>query len=131
MRYHLFQKFFGKMVKIKETSLLSQLCWFSINNHCKSFRLMVFLIFSFMFSNCRALFSSHLLPEKLHTKLSKFALDCQNFAGQTVWFSKLLNSFAFWYSAQCFYREGHAYIVKNPMVCLMGPTTKFLWFWDG
>ena len=26
MRYHLFQKFFGKMVKIKETSLLSQPC---------------------------------------------------------------------------------------------------------
>ena len=34
MRYHLFQKFFGKMVKIKETSLLSQPCWFSIDNHC-------------------------------------------------------------------------------------------------
>ena len=28
-------------------------------------------------------------------------------------------------SAQCFYREGHTYIVKNPMVCLFGPTTKF------
>ena len=28
--------------------------------------------------------------------------------------------------AQCFYREGHAYILKNPMVGLMGPTTKFL-----
>ena len=28
--------------------------------------------------------------------------------------------------AQCSYREGHAYIVKNPMVCLMGPTIKFL-----
>ena len=24
MRYHLFQKFFGKMVKIKETSFLAQ-----------------------------------------------------------------------------------------------------------
>ena len=34
MRYHLFQKFFGNMVKIKETSLLSQPCWFSIDNHC-------------------------------------------------------------------------------------------------
>ena len=34
--------------------------------------------------------------------------------------------FALLNSAQCFYREGHAYIVKNPMVCLMGPTTKFL-----
>ena len=30
-------------------------------------------------------------------------------------------------SAQCFYREGHAYIVKNPMVCLMGLRTKFFW----
>ena len=30
--------------------------------------------------------------------------------------------------AQCSYREGHAYIVKNPIVCLIGPTTKFLWF---
>ena len=29
-------------------------------------------------------------------------------------------------NAQCSYREGHAYIVKNPMVCLKGPTTKFL-----
>ena len=28
-------------------------------------------------------------------------------------------------NAQCFYREGHAYMVKNPMVCLSGPTTKF------
>ena len=37
MRYHLFQKFFGKMVKIKETSLLSQPCWFSIDNHCTHF----------------------------------------------------------------------------------------------
>ena len=26
MRYHLFQKFFGKMVKIKETSFLAMLC---------------------------------------------------------------------------------------------------------
>ena len=26
MRYHLFQKFFGKMVKIKETSFLTMLC---------------------------------------------------------------------------------------------------------
>ena len=34
MRYHLFQKFFGKMVKINEMSLLSQPCWFSIDNHC-------------------------------------------------------------------------------------------------
>ena len=30
------------------------------------------------------------------------------------------------YNAQCFYREGHAYIVKNPIACLMGPTTKFV-----
>ena len=30
------------------------------------------------------------------------------------------------YIAQCFYREGHAYIVENPMVCLIGPATKFL-----
>ena len=29
-------------------------------------------------------------------------------------------------SAQCFYREGHTYIVKIPMVCLMGPSTKYL-----
>ena len=27
--------------------------------------------------------------------------------------------------AQCFYRQGHAYIIRNPMVCLMGPTTNF------
>ena len=36
VRYHLFQKFFGKMVKIKEMSLLSQPCWFSIDHHCMS-----------------------------------------------------------------------------------------------
>ena len=35
------------------------------------------------------------------------------------------------HTAQYFYREGHAYIVKNLMVCLTGPNTKFLWFWDG
>ena len=27
---------------------------------------------------------------------------------------------------QCIYREGHAYMVKNPMVHLLGPTTIFL-----
>ena len=30
------------------------------------------------------------------------------------------------YTAQCFYREGRAYIVKNPMVCLICPAAKFL-----
>ena len=57
----------------------------------KSFWLMVFLTFSFMFSKCEAMFPLHLLPEKLHTKLSKFALDCQNFAGQMVWFFLVFN----------------------------------------
>ena len=37
----------------------------------------------------------------------------------------LISAMKLWY-AQCFYREGHAYIVKNPMVRLVGPTTKFL-----
>ena len=30
------------------------------------------------------------------------------------------------HNAQCSYREGHAYMVKNFTVCLLGPTTKFL-----
>ena len=34
MRYHLFQKFFGKMVKIKETSFLLNKCLVSIAHHC-------------------------------------------------------------------------------------------------
>ena len=34
MRYHLFQKFFGKMVKIKETSFLFIKCLVSIGQHC-------------------------------------------------------------------------------------------------
>ena len=34
MRYHLFQKFFGKMVKIKETSFLLSKCLVSIAHHC-------------------------------------------------------------------------------------------------
>ena len=36
MRYHLFQKFFGKMVKIKETSFLLSKCLVSIGQHCSS-----------------------------------------------------------------------------------------------
>ena len=35
MRYHLFQKFFGKMVKIKETSFLLIKCLVSIAHHCR------------------------------------------------------------------------------------------------
>ena len=35
------------------------------------------------------------------------------------------------YNAQCIYKKGHAYMVKNPMVHLLGPTTKCLWFWQG
>ena len=31
-------------------------------------------------------------------------------------------------NTQCFYREGHAYMIKNHMVCLLSPTTKFSWF---
>ena len=38
MRYHLFQKFFGKMVKIKETSFLLSKCLVSITRHCTSCR---------------------------------------------------------------------------------------------
>ena len=34
MRYHLFQKAFGKMVKIKETSFLLSKCLVSIGQHC-------------------------------------------------------------------------------------------------
>ena len=34
MRYHLFQKVFGKMVKIKETSFLLSKCLVSIARHC-------------------------------------------------------------------------------------------------
>ena len=30
------------------------------------------------------------------------------------------------YIPQRLYREGNAYIIKNPMVCLMGPIAKFL-----
>ena len=32
------------------------------------------------------------------------------------------------HNAQCSYREGHAYMVKNFTVCLLGPTTKFYEF---
>merc|ERR1711928_93648 len=35
MRYHLFQKLFGKMVNIKETSFLLSKCLVSITHHCK------------------------------------------------------------------------------------------------
>ena len=35
MRYHLFLKFFEKVVKIKETSLLLSRCLVSIGQHCK------------------------------------------------------------------------------------------------
>ena len=35
MRYHLFQKFFEKMVKIKETSFLLSKCLVSIAHHCR------------------------------------------------------------------------------------------------
>ena len=35
MRYHLFQRFFGKVVKIMETSLLLSKCLVSIAHHCK------------------------------------------------------------------------------------------------
>ena len=34
MRYHLFQKFFEKVVKIKETSFLLSKCLVSIGQHC-------------------------------------------------------------------------------------------------
>ena len=34
MRYHLFQKVFGKMVKIKETSFILSKCLVSIARHC-------------------------------------------------------------------------------------------------
>ena len=34
MRYHLFQKVFGKMVKVKETSFLLSKCLVSIAHHC-------------------------------------------------------------------------------------------------
>ena len=37
----------------------------------------------------------------------------------------LISSMKRWY-AQCSYRESHAYMVKNSIVCLLGPTTKFL-----
>ena len=36
MRYHLFQKFFEKVVKIKETSFLLSKCLVSIAHHCKN-----------------------------------------------------------------------------------------------
>ena len=32
---------------------------------------------------------------------------------------------------QCSYREGHAYMVKNPMAFLLGSATKFWGFLDG
>ena len=35
MRYHLFQNFFGKMVKMKETSFLLSMCLVSIARHCR------------------------------------------------------------------------------------------------
>ena len=35
MRYHLFQKFFVKMAKIKEMSFLLSKCLISIGQHCK------------------------------------------------------------------------------------------------
>ena len=35
MRYHLFQKVFGKMVKIKETSFFLSKCLVSIARHCR------------------------------------------------------------------------------------------------
>ena len=34
MRYHLFQKFFGEGVEIKQTSFLISKCLFSITHHC-------------------------------------------------------------------------------------------------
>ena len=34
MKYHLFQKFFEKVVKIKETSFLLSKCLVSIAHHC-------------------------------------------------------------------------------------------------
>ena len=36
MRYHLFQKFFEKVVKIKETSFLLSKCLVSIGQHCNN-----------------------------------------------------------------------------------------------
>ena len=36
MRYHLFQKFFGKMVEIKKTAFLLSKCLVSIGQHCSS-----------------------------------------------------------------------------------------------
>ena len=36
MRYHLFQKTFEKVVKIKETSFLLSKCLISISQHCKT-----------------------------------------------------------------------------------------------
>ena len=44
MRYHLFQKVFGKMVKIKETSFLLCKCLVSIAHHCIKFSLGVGLL---------------------------------------------------------------------------------------
>ena len=35
MRYHLFLKFFGKVVKVKQTSSLLRKCLVSIAHHCK------------------------------------------------------------------------------------------------
>ena len=39
MRYHLFQKFFGKMVKIKETSFLSTRGMTLMFGNCKSLKI--------------------------------------------------------------------------------------------
>ena len=44
MRYHLFQKFFGKMVKIKETSFLSTRGVLIKCRHCKRLETLCFLL---------------------------------------------------------------------------------------
>ena len=41
MRYHLFQKFFGMKVEIKETSFLLCKCFVSIAHHCRSIALTI------------------------------------------------------------------------------------------
>ena len=45
MRYHLFQKFFGKMVKMKETSFLLSKCLVSIAHHCNAYSVAYAVVF--------------------------------------------------------------------------------------
>ena len=65
MRYHLFQKIFEKVVKIKETSFLLSKCLVSIGQHCKSLQFFymkkVFITFMIV-----ARKSSKLKSDELH-----------------------------------------------------------------